>query len=73
MPRIVRHATLVLLLSVAAGCQGPRYYEKEDLARPIMKMDEDPALLHWLQKVLYSNEGAVGGVGTAGGGGCGCY
>ncbi len=72
--RLVRRtAALLLLGSFLGGCRGPAYYEKENLAQPIMNLSDDPTELHWMQKVLYSNEGAVGGIGSAAGGGCGCY
>ena len=38
-----------------------------------MVMEDDPALVHFYQKIYYSVEGSVGGIGVGAGGGCGCY
>lgn len=65
-------ATLAAL-SLSTGCKTVEFYEKGAFADPTMEFTESPAQLHWQQKVQYSDEGAAGGVGTAAGGGCGCY
>lgn len=73
----VLRASLLVLVSAGAlllaGCRTVEFYEKERLSDPAMKFDDDATETHFLQKVLYSREGSVGGVGTGAGGGCGCY
>ena len=64
---------MLALAAVLAGCQSVEFYEKEHLNDATMLLEEDPSEVHFLQKVLYSREGSVGGVGTGAGGGCGCY
>ncbi len=63
--------TLVLLLGTA--CTGVEFFERRELSEPEMLLEQSPCAIHFQQKVVYSTEGAVGGVGTSGGGGCGCY
>ena len=68
------YAYLLLIVFLAAsGCNTVEFYEKEHLVAPIMDLAEDPAEVHFQQKVFYSIEGAAGGIGTSAGGGCGCY
>jgi hypothetical protein len=67
-----RLATLsILLLFAVSGCGSVRPWQREKLAKRIMKFgatpDEDELDLHMLQ----SREGSAGGYGSAGGG-CGC-
>jgi hypothetical protein len=38
-----------------------------------MDMSEEPMETHWYAKIYFSLEGSIGGIGTSGGGGCGCY
>lgn len=64
---------MLALVAALAGCQSVEFYEKENLNDATMLLEEDPTEVHFLQKVLYSREGSVGGVGTGAGGGCGCY
>ena len=64
---------LLALVAALTGCQTVEFYEKEQLNDATMLLEEDPTEVHFLQKVLYSREGSVGGVGTGAGGGCGCY
>jgi len=64
---------ILALVAVLTGCQTVEFYEKEHLSDATMLLEEDPSEIHFLQKVLYSREGSVGGVGTGAGGGCGCY
>jgi hypothetical protein len=64
---------MLALVAVLTGCQTVEFYEKEHLSDATMLLDEDPSEIHFLQKVLYSREGSIGGVGTGAGGGCGCY
>ena len=55
------------------GCamQPPQAWEKGDLARKEMTMENDPLDQAFTQHVYFSKESASGGYG-AGGGGCGC-
>ena len=64
---------ILALAALLAGCQTVEFYEKEQLNDATMLLEEDASEVHFLQKVLYSREGSVGGVGTGAGGGCGCY
>jgi len=64
---------ILALVAVLTGCQTVEFYEKEQLNDATMLLEEDASEIHFLQKVLYSREGSVGGVGTGAGGGCGCY
>lgn len=64
---------LLALVAALTGCQTVEFYEKEQLNDATMLLEEDATEVHFLQKVLYSREGSVGGVGTGAGGGCGCY
>ncbi|MBW2541345.1 MAG: DUF4266 domain-containing protein [Deltaproteobacteria bacterium] len=64
---------MLALVAVLTGCQTVEFYEKEHLSDSTMLLEEDASEIHFLQKVLYSREGSVGGVGTGAGGGCGCY
>ena len=72
----LRGVLCVLILALAAllaGCQTVEFYEKEQLNDVTMLLEEDATEVHFLQKVLYSREGSIGGVGIGAGGGCGCY
>ena len=55
------------------GCamQPPQAWEKGDLARKEMTMENDPLDQAFTQHVYFSKESASGGYGV-GGGGCGC-
>ena len=64
---------ILALAAVLTGCQTVEFYEKEHLNDATMLLEEDPSEIHFLQKVLYSREGSIGGVGAGAGGGCGCY
>ena len=61
------------LLVLAGGCNTVEYYEKEAFLDPVMAFETNAAETHFHQKVIYSMEGSVGGIGTSAGGGCGCY
>ncbi|MCP5040091.1 MAG: DUF4266 domain-containing protein [bacterium] len=63
----------VLLVFCGSGCQTVEFYQKQRINDPAMKFAEDPTATHFRQKVAYSREGSVGGIGTGAGGGCGCY
>ncbi|MDA1263890.1 MAG: DUF4266 domain-containing protein [Planctomycetota bacterium] len=71
--RSARWFVLLPLLGLAPSCTSVEFYEREALTDVTMQFDEDPTLIHFQQKVLYSCEGAIGGVGSLAGGGCGCY
>ena len=58
---------------VGSGCQSVAVYEKARLQDPLMKYEESAQETHFYQKVYYSREGSVGGMGSSAGGGCGCY
>ena len=55
------------------GCTSVEFYQKRRFANPIMSLEDDPTYVHLMQKVYYSREGSIGGIGTGAGGGCGCY
>ncbi|MAE28429.1 MAG: hypothetical protein CMJ87_05515 [Planctomycetes bacterium] len=67
-------ALVPLLASLVAvpACRGPEFFEKQDLGRAVMRFEDDPTETHVQQKVFYATEGAAGGIGSSGGGGCGC-
>jgi hypothetical protein len=56
-----------------ASCSSVPFYEKAAFADPVMDMSEQPMEVHWYAKIYFSLEGSIGGIGTSGGGGCGCY
>lgn len=61
-------------LSLLGGCRTEvPFYEREAFADAVMAFESDPAVVHFQAKTIYSMEGSIGGVGTSGGGGCGCY
>ncbi len=61
------------LVGLGSSCNTVEFYEKGKLGTPVMEMSQDPGRTHLDQKVIYSIEGAAGGIGAAAGGGCGCY
>ncbi len=61
------------LLGGGSSCNTVEFYEKGRLGAPAMDFAQDAGLTHFEQKVMYSIEGAAGGIGAAAGGGCGCY
>ena len=71
------HLHLFVALCLVLGTTGclteVPFYEREAFADAVMRFDSDAARLHFRAKTLYSMEGSIGGVGTSGGGGCGCY
>ena len=72
-----RFIPMALLAGVAlvafSGCamQPPQAWEKGNLARKEMTMENDPLDQAFTQHVYFSKESASGGYGV-GGGGCGC-
>ncbi len=71
--RLTARWLLPALGLMATSCNTVEFYEKEAFSDPAMDLAEDPAGIHFEQKVRYSSEGAIGGIGTSAGGGCGCY
>jgi hypothetical protein len=65
--------TLVAVAAALVGCRSVAFYEKEHLNDETMVLEESATETHFIQKVLYSREGSIGGVGIGAGGGCGCY
>lgn len=68
---------LLLLLALSGivlvcGCSNVPYYEKKDLGRRIMQLEESPLDSSFQNKVLSSREVSGGKPGRAAGGGCGC-
>lgn len=59
----------VLLVS---GCGQVKASQRQRLADPIMTFDRDPVQVEILGHVTAPREGAIGGFGTIGAGGCGC-
>lgn len=62
-----------VLLVLLTGCASVPFYEKGRLQDPIMALAPDGTEAHAYQKIYYSREGSVGGIGQGAGGGCGCY
>lgn len=74
--RVASALRVLVLLGWAAStvaCQNVAFYEKEALAHATMKAEADRGETHFRQKVQYSREAAIGGIGDTAGGGCGCY
>ncbi|HEX2676167.1 MAG TPA: DUF4266 domain-containing protein [Polyangiales bacterium] len=71
---MLRLALRIALASAAlalVGCAGAKPYERETLAKPKMRFDDDPEAALLEQHVYQYREGSTGGYGS-GGGGCGC-
>jgi hypothetical protein len=67
-------AALVLAL-IALGspsCRTVEFYEMQHVSNRLMAFESDMTDVHAQQKVWYSREGATGGIGSTGAGGCGC-
>ena len=74
--RCARWAAMVCLAGTAlasTACNTVPFYEKAAFSDPVMTFEEDVTETHFRQKVIYSREGATGGIGSSAGGGCGCY
>ena len=69
--RIALAALSVVTLLGGCAMQPPQAWEKGNLARKEMTMENDPLDQAFTQHVYFSKESASGGYG-AGGGGCGC-
>lgn len=63
----------LLLAASASACNTVEFYEKAAFSNPVMDLGTNATLGPAEQKVVYSTEGAAGGLGTSAGGGCGCY
>ena len=63
----------VIAVALCACRSDLQFYEKAAFADPVMDMAEQPLETHWYAKLYFSLEGSIGGIGTSGGGGCGCY
>ncbi len=73
-PKLVLWSLATLAAATAlGGCamQPPQAWEKGNLARKEMTMENDPLEQAFSQHVYFSKESASGGYGV-GGGGCGC-
>lgn len=58
---------------MASSCQAPEFYERQNLALAVMRLEPPPGAAHFRSKVFQATEGAAGGIGAGAGGGCGCY
>jgi hypothetical protein len=66
---------LALVFAVALGlpsCTSVEYWDKGNLADPVMSYRDGATQTHLDQKIFQSIEGAAGGFGASAGGGCGC-
>ncbi len=63
----------MFFLVLLSGCTQVAFYEKEHFSHHVMQFESDSSEAHFEQKVLFSKEGSVGGIGAGAGGGCGCY
>jgi hypothetical protein len=64
-----------LIFAIAVGlpsCTSVEYWDKGNLADPVMSYRDGATQVHFDQKVHQSIEGAAGGFGANAGGGCGC-
>ncbi len=71
--RVVCGCVLAASATTLLGCKTVDFYERRLLTDAVMNLDPGPTEAHFMQKVLYSREGAAGGIGESAGGGCGCY
>lgn len=69
--RYARGVRVVLVLLLLSGCATVRPWERERLARPDMELSSSPELSSAEGHATEVREGAIGGLGGAGGG-CGC-
>jgi hypothetical protein len=71
---LLRTLVSLALGAATSACQSDvAFFEKAAFADPVMDMAEQPLETHWYAKLYFSLEGSIGGIGTSGGGGCGCY
>ena len=71
--RLFIRALLFLCVLGTFGCRGVEHHQKGRFSNAIMIFDPDGSETHFHQKTYYSREGSAGGIGSAAGGGCGCY
>ena len=64
---------VLIIGSMANGCSGVAFYERQAFENPVMQSDPGRSETHFRQKVQYSREAGIGGIGETAGGGCGCY
>ena len=69
----LRALAVGILCLGTGGCRSVAFYEKEAFANPVMQAEPDRGETHFRQKVHYSREASIGGMGEGAGGGCGCY
>lgn len=72
MMKLLRLLPLVALVALPS-CNTVEFYEKGAFQDPTMDLAGTATEAHFLQKVFYSMEGSIGGIGSSAGGGCGCY
>jgi hypothetical protein len=63
---------LAVLGGASGGCRNVEFYEMQHVSSRLMASEADRTDVHAQQKVWYSREGATGGIGSTGAGGCGC-
>ncbi|MEM1022802.1 MAG: DUF4266 domain-containing protein [Myxococcota bacterium] len=68
----MRLIVLLGALGVLAGCNTTKFYQRERLSHPCMKLDADGRVVFIRNKVEAAREGAFGGFGGAAVGSCGC-
>ena len=71
MSRVLMTLLLAAALTGCATSQGPKPWEKGNLARPEMTMAGDALDQRFTQHIYQSKENGTGNSGV-GGGGCGC-
>jgi hypothetical protein len=69
----VRAIGAIIIGMTVSGCSSVAFYEKQAFSNPVMQSEPDRTETHFHQKVQYSREAAIGGIGESAGGGCGCY
>jgi len=58
---------------ILSSCRSVAFHERGRIQDKIMAFEEPATETHFYQKTYYSREGAIGGIGSSAGGGCGCY
>ena len=71
--RQVLVAVGLLMALLLSACSPVAFYEKGRLQDELLVLEDDATEVHAYQKIYYSREGSVGGIGVGAGGGCGCY
>jgi hypothetical protein len=70
--RNVLAAVMLVVAFGATACSAVEPWERGNLAKPHMALDNDP-ILHATQTHVNSSREGVSSVGAGEGGGCGCY